>query len=380
MRSYYPGITVFKVAGALAVVLAHAVLINHVPMELVGLLFFVVPLFYLISGFLVGRAWSRVTDPDAYTKKYLLRIGAVYVVFAMAYTGAEIASLILTTGFSADGLPHLVNRVVYDLVMGPAPYLWFIAPLLFGVALTYWLMKRSLVRKAGPVIAAGFIISVVLGGTLRTALLAVPGFASFASRKWVQYATPALVQYVGYGVTFVMMGFVIQRYPGAFSWLKGGPLIFAGVVLLGVETVLLSMGPGWDRFDRPLCFSVIPLALVMFRLLLRWEQEGTPSSHKFWNLFAGLTYFLHMPLLQIQRYVFGLPAVARNPAQDVPVFLLVVVECFLISLLVGDSLRTWRRPSSSRPLDTADDPPGRLDAGALTGVRLGARRQDTSPR
>src|SRR5690349_3999591 len=93
MRTFYPGITLFKLAGAILVLAGHALLIpSMMVMELPPLASFlmlegrvVVPVFYVVSGFLLYKGWSHARNPASYVRRYGVRIATVYAVFCLLF-------------------------------------------------------------------------------------------------------------------------------------------------------------------------------------------------------------------------------------------------------------------------------------------------------
>ena len=358
-RRYYPGITLFKVCGAILVVLAHvAPLWKYGAVSQVQTLKYmapfsiVVPCFYVVSGFLVCTGWMRAANPRSYLKTYVARIGSLYVALVLLYVVRWLLPELADHGVSSLSALAIGKRIVTDFLFGPEAFLWFVPALLLGLVVTYWLVQKRLLNKAMPFLAVGFLLCMCVNGTLRTACAAIPGYAEFTANKWVQYGSVLLTNYWGYGLTFVALGVMIAKHEGGFGGIRLAPLAMLCAGLTLAELVALRYGAAWSG-RAPLCLSVVPNSLLLFRGMLGWQSSASAQHHQFWNLFSAVAYLGHYPLLQVDQLALGVGSAPGDTLRDTLTFLAILGECLACTLIAAYWMRTRGADLVAAPTSTS---------------------------
>lgn len=360
MRKFYPGITVFKFAGAILVLLGHALLISLVQegsgKTMSFLMLFtrvIVPCFYVVAGFLAYKGWSHAARPEGYLRRYLLRIGIVYGFFCLLFTLQFNLSALVLDGFHASNL-FLQARIWFMAVFvnGPYYHLWFIPPLMFGVAASYWLLKRMSVRAVIWLCLAGFTVCQFTSGSLRFLFGGtMDGFLGLSLEHW-NYFDLALTQYIGFGLTFAAAGAVIAKYEDRFLRLRVRRVFMPLSILMAAELTILLAASDWTN-EYKLAFTLLPLTLLLFYGVLRMQSRMATVYHRQLSLFSVVTYLSHALFLQVNDLLFGWKAGEILLAEYMARGLLTLAECVLLTYVIGRMTRRRRvlEPASRARLE-----------------------------
>lgn len=375
MRTFYPGITMFKLAGAILVLVAHALLIpSMTAMELPPLASFlmlesrvIVPCFYLVSGFLLYKGWTHADNPAAYLRRYILRIAAVYAVFCLIFAFEFIVPALASGGW---GLSNLILQskimVMAVFVNGPLIQLWFIPPLLFGACASYWLLKRLSLRVMVILIVSAYIVIQFFSGSL----LGILGFGGgiddsgvgagavageamdSAADTPVDYALLWATRYIGFGLTFVTMGALIAKYEERFLGLNIRKALLVAAALTIVETALLASFAPWSDAYK-LTISMLLNTALMFYGVLRIRSAAIVVHHRLLNLFSIVAFVGHIPFMRINAWLLGWGGTLELTLwQQALQTLLTFVECAALTMLLHR--RSSAAPSGARPMDLSE--------------------------
>ncbi|BCG57408.1 acyltransferase family protein [Paenibacillus sp. URB8-2] len=352
MRRYYPGITIFKLAGSLIVLIAHVMLFRYfgeMPNGQMNYIFnamkVIVPCFYMISGFLAYRGWSGAENPAAYVRKYLTRILVVYGFFCLIFAGEFVVPALIRGGLTASNL-FLQAKIMAAMFLlnGPFIQLWFIPPLMFGMLLAYFLFRRTSLRAAAVLTLLGFLLAQTLFGTLRAILDAITGGIPFLDTDYGGYLELFAERYLGYGLTFVTAGAFIAKYEERFLRLGARFFLVPAAVLTLIETLLLMLGAKWTP-DYSLAFCMIPNTVLFFYGVLRIKSRSIQAYHSTINLFSMVTFFGHIPFIQINLLLLKWDVARLEITRGWIVLLITLLECLAGTLILALSKRqaAWSR-------------------------------------
>jgi hypothetical protein len=336
MRKYYPGITLFKLIGSLAVVLDHIKLpsgYSEMNKQITGLhsLMVVVPCFYIISGFLAYQGWLHSDNSKQYIRKYLMWILTVYMFFFGFYIIEHIIPQLVHYGF----IPHLLRDQAIDILQklfdtGPTLALWFIPPLVFGVVSSYYFESRNKIKLGIVVVAVAFILTVLLHGTLRVIIESYIGkLTALESRVSLTFIDLA-IKYLANGLTFVFVGVLIGKYINQFLMIRAAYFIAFAVAFTALEIAYLNYALD-GAYPYLLVFSMLPLAVLAFRGILRIKLAGVRTHHKYINVFTIVLYFCHVTLMNITFYVLDINVKTITTGQTFLCLALIVMECLTLT-------------------------------------------------
>ncbi|MDQ6419982.1 acyltransferase [Paenibacillus sp. LHD-117] len=336
MRQFYPGITLFKLAGALFVLVAHALLIPSMAgMELSPLASFlmlagriVVPCFYVVSGFLLYKGWSHSANPVAYVKRYIVRIAAFYAVFCLLFAFEFIVPALARGGIGISNL-FLQAKIMFMAVFvnGPMIQLWFIPPLLFGAAAAYWMLNKLPVRKVLILTASAYVVIQLLSGSFLGMTAALPDTAP------LHYMELGLTRYLGFGLTFVVMGALIAKYEERFLRLRIRRAIVLSIAFTITETVLLVSFADWTDAYK-LTFGMIPNTALLFYGVLRVRSSTMTAHHRFIHLFSIVAFVGHIPFMRLNGLILGWGSSELDLWQQVLQTALTIAQCAALSVFI----------------------------------------------
>jgi len=355
MRKYYPGITLFKLAGALLVLMGHITIptlyfqYGQVP-GLQQAVAAIVPCFYMISGFLAYKGWMGTARPQGYIRRYLGGLAALYATLCgLALLLGNGTQAVYSAGAWHNAVLPLLR--VY-LVVGPYTSLWFVPPLLVGVAFCYYCQQRGRLRWAIGLAVVGFVAAQLLGGTWRVALEATAGNVGLYHWKYSELLKLAVVNYLGLAVPFILAGVLVARHEAAFVALPAWRLAVLALGSTGLEFLLLGrlvQGP-YTYLTHPLILSILPVGVWLFYGVLHISSNGIRRYHAAINRFSALLYFSHQLLLPLSLSVLGLTIMdvwnrRLTAGQTLGVMLLTVLQVGLLAWVAGRLLA--RRPPAA---------------------------------
>ncbi|WP_420872137.1 acyltransferase family protein [Cohnella rhizosphaerae] len=284
MRSYYPGITLFKALGCVLVVFSHGLIIpfmatlDNRQLSFAGLsLGTLVPGFYLIAGFLAYQGWTHAANAGAYVRRYVSRIAIAYGLLCLLNTGRQIAGAMLHGDTSASGMLALGQKIALRIfIEGAYQQLWFIPPLIFGSIVSYALVsggrERLLIGVAATAFAAAACLAGTPGGLVRAA------WPALFVTEGAHVAAKALVNYGGFGLVFVGTGVLLARHEDAFKRLPVRPLLAFTALLAAAETAFFMGDGGLERGLQTRLFHAAGFAAHVLRHLAHPLECGQTAS------------------------------------------------------------------------------------------------------
>ncbi|MBP1991770.1 acyltransferase family protein [Paenibacillus eucommiae] len=340
MRRYYSGITIFKLAGSLLVLLAHVMYFRYVEfmpnqqMQFVLLILrVIVPCFYVVAGFLAYKGWVHAANSRQYVRKYLLRIVWMYGFFCLIFIAEFIVPELISKGLSLPNL-FLQAKILFMTVFlnGPFVQLWFIPPLIFSILVCYWFYEKKYVRLAVILGLLGFVVSQFVSGTLMTALAPAVGSTPITNPTYLHYLDLFVTRYFGYGFTFVLAGVILAKYEDKFVQSKIWPLLIPSVVLTLVETLLLLRFAQWS-LEYKLAFSILPNTILLFYGVLHIKSQAIQSYHKVINLFSIVTFCGHVLFMKLNLLLLNWDTATMTISQDFVFLFLTFFECLAVTYL-----------------------------------------------
>ncbi|WP_054026578.1 hypothetical protein [Bacillus sp. FJAT-28004] len=349
MRKYYPGITLFKLAGSLLVLVAHLMLLRYMALmpgqaivQFSGLATrIVVPCFYVVAGFLAYKGWSHAASSRLYIQKYVLRLGIIYCLFCCLFIAESIVPNLISDGLSAGNL-FIQAKVLFIafFLNGPFIQFWFIPPLVFGLLTAYWLIQKQYIRLALILTLTGFVGMQFVSGSLKTLFGISAGSFPSIDPAYIDYLYLFVTRYIGFGFTFVAWGVLLAKYETKLMQIKVKPILISAIVLTVVETLLLLRFSEWTT-DYKLAFSMFPNTLLLFYGMICIKLPAVQTYHKIISLFSIVTFFGHILFMRTNLFLLGWSVASMSVAQDFMLLLLTLFECIAVTTLLRASSRTF---------------------------------------
>lgn len=356
MRRYYPGITIFKLFGCLLVLLFHSMLYKYIGSVsdqqfrfLTLPLGIVVPCFYVVAGFLAYKGWTNASDSGSYIKRNITRILLMYIPFCLLFIAESIVLELIRGGFTSSNLV-LQAKILAVAVMlnGPSVQLWFIPPLLFSLFTCYWLYKRSGMHIAVILALFGFLLSLLISGSLRSILVfSIDGYPPHDSSIF-EYMKLFIYRYLGLGFTFVLTGMVIAKYEEKFYQTRVWPLIILTLILSTLELLYLFRFTEWS-IEYKITISILPNTILFFYWLIHIKSQAIKTFHNFINLFSVVTFCGHILLMRGNLLLLNWNVTEMNGLQDLVYVTLTFMECLIATIVLYKVLYKRRSALSMIP-------------------------------
>ncbi|GGD90966.1 acyltransferase family protein [Paenibacillus nasutitermitis] len=341
MRRYYPGITIFKLAGCLLVLLSHTILLRYMEVApnqqlrfLTPLLGMIVPCFYVAAGFLACKGWTHTADGRRYVRKYITRISLLYGFFCLLFAAEHIIPALMNKGFTMSNLILQFKILTAAVVLnGPFVQLWFIPPLLFGIFISYWLYEKRALRLAILLAALGFLLTLFLSGSFRMLFQAELDSLISNQDPLFGYLKLFIYRYLGFGFPFVLAGVLIAHYEEKFYHARITPLAAAALLLTAAELVFLFRYAQWNT-EYKLALSILPNTILLFYGLLHIKWPSIQTRHSFINLFSVVTFCGHIPFMRLNLLLLNWEVSTMSGLQDALYVALSLVECIAVTFLL----------------------------------------------
>lgn len=289
----------------------------------------VVPCFYVVSGFLAYKGWSKAAQPKKYIVNYMKWILLVYGLFCIAFIAEFNIPAMIHGGVNSVNLLNQFKMLVVAVVLnGPYLQLWFIPPLLFAVGISFWFLSYNRQRPVLVIAILGFVMSLLFRGTLQFIL---PDFLNFKDNEFFTFF---MYRYFGFGLSFVLMGVLLAKYESRFIQSKLRTWFAMSILMATVEALILMRFAKWNS-HYALAISYIPSTLLIFQLLLKIDLKRVQPYHKFINLFSMVTFFGHILLFRLNSAAFNWQMDKMTIFQGVIFFLLTLTECWIITYLLN---------------------------------------------
>lgn len=293
-KDYIPGFDWIKLIGSVLIAHYHICGLGFfgdlLPVQFNAVFSETVPLFFMISGYLMHRALVRKKQPVRHLIHYIMKYGVIY--FVMCFLGNSIVyiKVLLQTG------EFLWKSLLVDTVLSPLqmPYiapLWFLPPLLIGIYINSLLFLHHKERSGGKYIfiyTSFVIVCNIYGGNIAH----WPMIDRIVSWKYFGYIS-FFFSRAARGLVYVYIGMYTSLYRDRCTKQAAWKLLLLGILLAALE-IPLMMQYGSDNFGTlAFNFSTIILGVVMLMLILRMKGHFLAPYHKHISLFSVLTFLLH---------------------------------------------------------------------------------------
>jgi|GEM_PF-1954015 len=346
MRKYYPGFTLFKLIGAMLIVLAHlsgnamgGVLDSYI-FGFSQYFSVIVPCFYMLSGFLAYRGWATRSNPVKYVSSYVSKLALIYAAFCLLYILTDTLPKCLSGQFNIHDWNGLVGLI---FLIGPYPPLWFLPPLCFGIYLCFRLERAGHLKFFAVLLSLAFLFMQFVSGTLQPVAVLLTKKMSIPVPGLHPLVLLTIVRYFAHALPFVLAGVLVAKNEAQFLRLK--KLGTYALLLLLTEALLLQVFQS-SYTAAPFLFSQLTSTLWLFQLLMKARLPGIQKHYQFIQRFTLLMFLLHFPLMLLISHVMGWENWSVG-------FYRIAASILTINLLVAGLCVLWqlcsRKPGMSVP-------------------------------
>ena len=351
MRKYYPGLTLFKFAGAVLVVMSH---IREFPLQdaldaqlpyFSALCAVVVPCFYVMAGFLACKGWSRAPQPKSYVRHYVLWLAGVYLLFFLLLVGGDFLFYCSTGVYPRN--PKYYLELFF--IMGPFPQFWFLPPLLAAVVLGFWADKHGVLRSAAVLAACGYLGAATVVGPLRVGTDFLLGDLPLYHDRHFLWVETIVGNYLGNGIPYVLAGVCVARWEATFLRLSKGRFLLLTLLASVLEiTALQRLYP--EGYTRTMLFSQVPLTLLLFYGLLKVKSGWVQQYHGYLRQLSLFLFFAHWPLMLLNAGAMGTSYSAFSAKQVALCMVLTFGEILLLERLFNQLVLRRRKKNVSKEI------------------------------
>ncbi len=309
-EKYVPGFDYIKFFGAIAVALSHtffrAYFYKYIPDTLSNFTFFLIPVFYLIAGYLFSQTTDNRHNIKSYKKKYLLKYTSFYfAVLIFSLLLFFVNKWIKTGSFTLKSF--LISIIKIPILnsgegLSIAVQLWFIPPLLLGIFIYSLIQKKSYYKPIRNVI---FVLSAVLIALVEFSDYINNIFPFLYNSKLAKSLFDVLIRFL-FGILFVIIGAEIQKNKSLFTSCKLIKILPFLIILAVAELWVYSLNKTHVLSGTSfICFPIVYLSVIIFKPILMIKGRKIFKYHNFITYFSALEYFLHIIEYKIINRVIG---------------------------------------------------------------------------
>ena len=294
-RFYIPGFDWIRLLGCMLIALSHAYLNplaqQLVPAQVLAVLGEVVPMFFLMSGFLMCRSLTFRNQPFRYVMRYFKRYSVLFIalcflnnlrVYFQIYTQTNVFYF---KSFVADML-------LLPFYSPPLIQLWFIPPLLVGIGLNSYIYLKHLEDKILPYLVV--YVLVIMGwhiyGGYFAHLSPVQSLTSWKYFRWIDY----FIFHSAWGILYVFIGMWIFKNQDIVHRIKLRLFLLPLMIITAAELFLMFSFSNPISGNLGLNITSCMWSTFFFLGILRIKGNFLEKYHVYISLFSGLMYFLHM--------------------------------------------------------------------------------------
>lgn len=277
IKTYISGFDMVKLFGSVLVALGHMYLLDFVPLSLIGFCNELVPVFFLIAGYLMYHSITKREKPLCYVVSYLAKYGSIFLFFEFIALLFHYVQIYKTSGI------FMYKDLIFILctlpLRSPKMYqLWFIPSLMAGVLINTPIFIKKADRAA--VLPMILVILFTIANT-QYDVFAHISVSRLASR-YIQ------------GIFFIYAGMWIAKKQAQIAKFKLRYLVMACVLVTAMELIAAFCFENVYSDEDALTLTSLFWGFLIFLAILRLEKPNLQKYHRFITIFSGITFFLHV--------------------------------------------------------------------------------------
>ena len=306
-KRYYPGFDWVKLLGATIFAFYHIVEFPFLyekilSIQIISILGGFVPVFFLISGFLMYNSLITKEDPKKYVVKYVFKYGLIYAVLCLVgILQFHIQCYFETGDFRIHAF--IVKVCTMFFRSPPMKQLWFVPPLIVGIIINSFVFMRKKERAFFWILipATVFIIGFEIGGHLLMGFELVRIIKTTAELRIMTYFLSRAIQ----GVFFIHLGMLISKYRETFDKIRIWNIIPFAIIMIAIDSFLISRYGSGNLNDLKMNASMAVFAIVIFLFSIQIEGTVICKYHSFVTIYTGILFFAHVLEDDLLRLLFN---------------------------------------------------------------------------
>ncbi len=349
MQGRLPVFDILRVLATLAVIGIH-VSADYASASWGGLLFnqitrFSVPMFIIISGFLLYFQDQNHSQPESVLVFYHKRFGKIiapYVIWTVLYTLMN--QYLLHTW---PDVPQLATVIIRHLLWGTGTYHLYFMVIIIQCYLLYPLLKAWLEKHSLSFVFSLLLLCMLCQVALYLHTIGIHPLPTLAHPQLYLIAFPIWVGYFGLGMYMAQFRTRLETVLTSGGWLWGILWLLSLVLLVGDSYVTGS----YASSGKPTIMLYVIMSLLFFYKLALQYQDKKPRLFHWLSRQSFLIYFSHpVALLFLQRIVhkIGLSSAWQGGGGMLLLYVLTVVITVIAVYAVRDFPWLWLLGGQSR--------------------------------
>ena len=281
-----------------------------------------VPIFFLISGYLLMYRLNITKNKKEYIKNYLKRLIKLYIIWTIIYLPIIITRLITNKyGLISDFMIFFRNTI-FD---GSVTHLWYIKDLAVAIIIICILKRLNLNDKKILAISLSLYLLGIWVDTYYGLLVSIVGKKSIITTIIRIYTKVFVTTRNGlfFGLIYVFLGMIIYNSKGQKKKINLQKYTLLFLILYIIEIFTLSYYTNMKEFN--LYLFLIPLVVCIFNYIVDKKIENRKIDFKLLKNMSTLIYFSHILFLEILKLVLS---------NNLILFILVVILSILFSYII----------------------------------------------
>ena len=287
-----------------------------------------VPFFFVASGFFLYRKSSYNEFSVGTTKKYVLKLLRLYIIWTIIYFPQKIGDIINHRNGITYGILEYIRRTIFT---GSYVQLWYFPATIFAVILISLLISRKINIKAILIIATFLYALGLLAqswfGIITPLRNLTPQLWSLlkAVQKVIGTTRDGLFEgflFVGIGGIIAYNGFNITRKKALIGFIISYILMLFEVYFVTHFNILR---------EHDMYIFLVPLAYFAFGLAINLQLPDK-KIYKTLRMLSSLIFYIHLWVMWFNQKMFNLLGI--NVGRTCLLFILTVLLSIICSLII----------------------------------------------
>lgn len=287
-----------------------------------------VPFFFIASGYFLYRKTTLSTFDVSYSKKYVIRILKLYIIWTLIYMP------IVIYGFykSQNSLIHSVASYIRNVIFtGSYTHLWYLNGLIIAVCLTSFMLYKGVKPLRIIAIASclyfiglfdhslyGFIVPIRDNLPAVWKVLKLIGKIIVTTRNGLFF-----------GFLFIAIGMLFAYYDIQISKSKSLVLFIVSMIMMLFE-VFLAKKYGFIR-ERDMFVFLVPAAFFMFNFVKQVKLRDN-TKYRVLRVMSSLMFYTHLWVSWIMSKAIKVAGI--NTHNSCIRFIVVLFATMLLSYII----------------------------------------------
>ncbi|MBE7016292.1 MAG: acyltransferase [Ruminococcaceae bacterium] len=287
-----------------------------------------VPLFFVMSGFLLYSKSNFKNFDTTYTKKYFKHILKLYLLWSLIYFPLALIQILRDSNGISHGILQYISRFIFA---GSYRHLWYLNAILPSICLISFMLRKGITPKRIVLISFAFYVLGLLGDGyygLTAPLIKIPLAEKIISTYYNVCGTTQNGMF--FGLFFLSLGMYFSQVKINISAKKALLLFIFSMALLACEVFIITKFKIAKDYGIMLCTVPAAGSCFLFLNSLRLKDR------KIYNRMREASSFIYYSHIWIGWIVSNTLSLINDNLKNTPVyFLLTVIFSIVASAMVS---------------------------------------------